>query len=341
MILLGREKGWTIDTAGDPVSLLIAAIEKGFPNQHFLVITSTAKVPKNRKFYKTIAANGWIIDCSVPLGEKKADKTAQETVLRQTLEQMLKTADKTMAPPLYAKLTQLTGFNLPVFIQNMEKLVAFTGDRKEITARDIDELLRRTKSDPVFELSNAVADRDASKALVCLEGLLQDNWHPLQIVAVLANQLRKLLVAKDFTTHSRGVWAAGMSYPQFQDRVMPALKAFDDRIIDQIASWYKEDDSQTREKKQKGANKKPQFDLALAATPYNAYPIYQTLVKSDHFTMDELKTALIQLSRVDVRLKSTGQDPAAMLTALVVSICNSSRRPSRESINRPAKRRVS
>ena len=77
------------------------------------------------------------------------------------------------------------------------------------------------------------------------------------------------------------------------------------------------------------------------ATPYNAYPIYQTLVKSDHFTMDELKTALIQLSRVDVRLKSTGQDPAAMLTALVVSICNSSRRPSRESINRPAKRRVS
>ena len=268
MILLVREKGWTIDTAGDPLSLLIAAIEKGFPNQHFLVITSTAKVPKNRKFYKTIAANGWIIDCSVPLGGKKSDKTAQETVLRQNPGTNAQNGRQDNGPSALCQTDPVNRVQPRPFLSRIWKnwsLSPVTGKKLRpgilMNCSGAPKVIRFSNC-PML-LQTVMHPRRSSVLKVCW----QDNWHPLQIVAVLANQLRKLLVAKDFTTHSRGVWAAGMSYPQFQDRVMPALKAFDDRIIDQIASWYKEDDSQTREKKQKGANKKPQFDLALAGNP--------------------------------------------------------------------------
>jgi len=321
LIQLCAEKGWRVDPAGDPIATLMQGIEKGFPARHFLVITSYAKVPKNRKLYKTIAKHGWIIDCAVPLGEKKADKTAQEAVLRQTMERMLAGGDKKMAPALFAKLTALTGFDLPVFIQNLEKLITYIGDRKEITAADMDTLVRRTKLDPIFELTNAMADRNAARAVSFLQGLLKADWHPLQILAALTNQVRKLLVAKDFTASKYGVaWSPGISYPQFQDRVLPAIKDFDAAVEDQIAAW---DPLPTNQEqiKQKAASKKKRFDLALAANPYNAYPIYQTLLKSEKFTSKELLDALMRMSQVDVRLKSSARDPAVMLTTLLLAIC--------------------
>ncbi|MFZ1985776.1 MAG: hypothetical protein WAU91_15260, partial [Desulfatitalea sp.] len=81
-----RSQGWSAAAADDPIQALILAIEKGFPDQHFLVITTSAKVPKNRKFYKTLQSRGIIIDCHVPLGERRADKMAQEAVLKQIWE---------------------------------------------------------------------------------------------------------------------------------------------------------------------------------------------------------------------------------------------------------------
>ena len=200
----------------------------------------------------------------MPLGQKKADKTAQEAVLRQTLERMLAAADKKMAPGLFAKLTALTGFDLPVFIGNLEKLINYSGDRKEITAADMDAMVRRTKLDPIFELTNAMADRDGDRAVSFLHGLLKADWHPLQILAALTNQIRKLLVAKDFSTSKYGsAWSAGISYPQFQDRVLPAIKAFDAGVEDQISAWQPQETDGDRGKKKKAAAKK-RFDLALA-----------------------------------------------------------------------------
>jgi len=316
-----EEKGWRVDPAGDPVTALIQGIEKGFPSRHFLVITSYAKVPKNRKLYKSIARLGWIIDCGVPLGESKADKTAQEEVLRRTWEQMLAAGDKEMAPAVFAKLTTLTGFDLPVFIQNLEKLIAYVGDRREITAADVGTVVRRTKLDPIFELTNAMADRNGPRAVSLLQDLLGAGWHPLQILAALANQIRKLIVAKDFAVSRHGsTWSVGISYGQFQDRVLPAIKDFDAALEDQIAAWQPQEAVQDKGRKKKAAAKK-RFDLALAANPYNAYPIYQTLIKSEKYTSQELLDALARMSRVDVALKSSTRQPAVMLTALLLAIC--------------------
>jgi DNA polymerase III subunit delta len=102
--------------------------------------------------------------------------------------------------------------------------------------------------------------------------------------------------------------------------VLPAIKSFDEQIAGEIAAWQSAGAGEKQGRENKGGSK-TQFDLALAANPYNAYPIYQTLVKSDNYSIVELVAALAQVSRVDVRLKTTGQDPAAVLASLVVSIC--------------------
>lgn len=314
------QKGWAAASSIDNIDSLEQSIAKGFPNGHFLVVTSTAKVPKNRKLYKIILERGVIVDCHVPLGERRADKQAQEGVLRQIMDDRLKKSGKRIPPGLFNKIVQLTGFDPTTFRSNIDKLVDYVGERSEITDADVHALLRRTKTDPIYALTNAVADRDAVSALFYLKTLLDDAFHPLQILSALSNQVRKLLVAKDFTTSDYGrVWQRGMAYSQFQNSVMPAVQAYDTHMANQAAQW----DSilQPSSPKQKKGAKGGGLDLALASNAGSAYPVYQTLLKSDNFTRGELPTIMVRLSETDLKLKRSGQDPVLLIKQLILSLC--------------------
>ena len=61
-------------------------------------------------------------------------------------------------------------------------------------------------------------------------------------------------------------------------------------------------------------------DLVLAKNPKSPFPVYQTLKKSERFSLEELKTAVINLSETDKRMKSTGQDPRILLEAFLIGL---------------------
>ncbi len=307
-------------TGGDSyLEVLQSGIEKGFATGHYLIITVSARVPKNLKLFKSIRNHGWIVDCNVPLGERRADRLAQEDVLRKTLESTLAEAGKHLQPGLFETLSQLTGFDLRTFAQNVEKLIDYTGPRAEITADDIRQVLRRTKNDPIFELTNAVADRNLDQSLFYLRTLLAADWYPLQILAALANQIRRLIIAKDFCLSPQGKnWSAAMGYPQFQKTVMPAIVSYDQRNQETAIGWQQ--DGQEQKKGRPGASKAGQ-GTDLAPNPKNPYPVYQTLLKSEKYSRQELVKALIRLNQTDLRLKSTGQDASMVLQKTVIEIC--------------------
>lgn len=313
----GLERNWSATEQSDYIRTLNEAIGKGFPPRHHLIITTSAKVPKNLKLYKTIRDHGLIVDCHVPLGARRADKVAQQNILRQTLETLLAQSGKHLAGGLFDRLCRLTGFDLRTFAQNVEKLITFTGQRQEITEQDIDHVLRSTKSDPVYEFTNAVADRNGAQALQLMDNLLRDKWHPLQILSALANQIRKLLIAKDFTQSDAGrIWSSGVSYHQFQQQVMPIIQAHDDQIQQRIEQWQASEAANTS-----SALKKSAAETRIAQNPRNPYPVYQTFVKSDRFTRRSLVAALFRLNQADLTLKSSGQDAALVLKSLVLEIC--------------------
>ncbi|MBI5896971.1 MAG: DNA polymerase III subunit delta, partial [Desulfobacterales bacterium] len=202
---------------------------------------------------------------------------------------------------------------------NIDKLIDYSGPRLEISAADLEAVLQRTKSDPVYELTNAVADRNVVSALFYLDTLLRAEWHPLQMLSALANQMRRLIVAKDFILSEHGrAWRAGMPYPQFQNTVLPAIQSYDALIAAQTSAWQAPD---AQEDKGRKGSKRESLDLALASNPGNAYPIFQTLLKADNFGRKELANAMVRLSQTDLRLKSSGQDAAMVMKNLIMAIC--------------------
>jgi len=321
------ENNLPIASEEDNATLLQKAIENGFPKGNHLIIT-TDLVDKRRKLFKSIREQGMIIDCSVPKGDRRADRMAQEAVLSERMSEILDQVGKRMDKDAYMTLYEMTGFDLRTFSNNLQKLISYVGDRKNITAHDVKSVLKRTKKDPIYDLTNAVSERDIEKSLFFLDTLLSDNLHPLQIFAAITNQMRRLLLVKGFVESSHGrEWHTGIRFHQFKSRIMPAIQAYDVDLLGQIETWDQLLSKQTgkgnQPSKNKNAKKKgrPITDLVIAKSAKNPYPVYQMLLKSEMFTTDELIAVLESLGQADFRLKSTGQKPKLILEKLILFIC--------------------
>ena len=322
-----REHHLVMSPEKEYVQVLEEAIEKGFPKNNHLIIT-TEIIDKRRRLYLVIKENGVIIDCSVPKGERRADKDAQETVIADRLKILLTRSGKTMNRDASVALFEMTGFDLRTFSNNLEKLIHYVGDRKEIRVDDIESVLERTKKDPIYELSNAVSDRNVENALFFLNSLLSEDIYPLQALAAITNAIRKLLVVKSFVDSPQGgVWRTDCPYNQFQSAVMPAVQAHDKQLMDHLAEWENrlpgstESPNEESNKVSKSKKRQPNSDLPIAKNPNNPYPVYQTFKKSDKYTTADLIGAIRYLADADRQMKSTGQDPKLVLENTIIRIC--------------------
>lgn len=298
------------------------SIEKGFPPGHYLLIT-TDMADKRRSLFKCIREKGAVVNCSVPKGSTKADKNAQEAVLQEEMRRVLSESGKNMDSAAYHALCRMTGFHLRTFHNNLEKLLQYTGKRKNITVEDVQAVLQRTRSDPIYELTGALSDRNTEQSLFYLESLLTEGLFPLQIFAAIVNQMRKLLLFKSFTESRPGkIWKPGMNYNQFQSTVLPEMKKYDQQLSEQAENWEEllsptsESDPKAKQKKNKSAP-----DLLLAGKSGSPYPLFLSLQKTGRFTKEELTDIMEKLAQTDQHLKSGGQNPKLILERLILHIC--------------------
>ena len=322
-----QENELGIPEPSDQAGALQKSIEKGFPQNNHLIIT-TDVVDKRRGLYKAISSLGVTIDCTVPKGDRRADKMAQQDILVQKMTEILTPSQKEMDKGAYLALLDMTGFDLRTFCSSLEKLIDYVGKRNTIAVEDVEAVLKRTKKDPIYDFTNALADRQIEKVLFFLNSLLAADFHPLQILAAVANQVRRLTLAKDFAQSKQATgWHAGLSFNAFQQSVMPAIVAYDQELMNLLEGWdnsvFSTDDIDKKPARAKGKKKKKtQTDLLLARNPKNVYPVYQLLKKSERYSKTELLAAVSLLNETDAQLKLSGQDPKLILERLVLKLCH-------------------
>lgn len=317
-----REQNLSVPADSSEADILQTAVAKGFPEQQYLMVT-TDIVDRRRNLYKTIADKGLVIDCAVPKGDRKADRTAQTAVLNEQLAQVLKSCGKKMAPDARTLLGELAGFNLRAITNSVKQLASYIGDRDTIAAEDVRRVVRKTRQDPIYNFTNALTDRDRAAALHFLNSLLGENLYPLQLLAAMVNQIRKLIHIKGFTESRFGsVWQRGCHYTHFRDQVMPVIVEYDQHLKAEVSSWEKA--LAAGASKKSGPNKKATktvSDLLIARNPKNPYPVYQLFNKAERFSMAELLSFVELLEKADQRLKTTSLAPRLVLEETILSIC--------------------
>ncbi|ACL03464.1 DNA polymerase III, delta subunit [Desulfatibacillum aliphaticivorans] len=292
----------------DEGELIIQVLEKGCADNHLIITADLAD--KRKKLFKYIKEHGVVVDCSVPKGNVQADKQAQAQALTVQMNKVLDARGKSMEPRAFSMIQDRIGADLRTFTNTLEKLASYVGDRPVITARDVEAVVSRTKEDPIFAFTNALASKNAQESLALLDRLLAGDFHPLAVAAASANHLRRFLAIKNFLAGPFGNrWNKGMNFNAFKSTVMPAIEDHDARTQAVLDAW--EDQLKVEEKEEPGkkpkktkkAAKKLTTDLFVAPKGRNAYPIYLAFKESENFTMDELTNAMDLLIQADRDIK--------------------------------------
>jgi DNA polymerase-3 subunit delta len=263
---------------------LASLLDRGLPEWSFLLLTAI-QVDRRTRLYKRFEEMGAAL--YLGLERDRSGKISRENLL-EFMTQRLRQTGRNLDSRARETILARAGDDLRAFQQELDKLVLFVGDRSSIRAEDVEAIVTDQGEGWVFDLTRAIAERDARAALMQLGRLLAHGEHPLKILATVSAEARRLLYARQLLeTDLVKLWKRGMTYQQFQQSVLT-----DGRPL-------------------------------LTRNPYADYMCFQ---RAEHFSLDELCLCMEGLFDADLRLKSSGSQPRLVLEKWILGLCLGSRR---------------
>jgi DNA polymerase-3 subunit delta len=268
----------------DESTELLAFIEAGMPARTVLLFTASA-IDARKRLSKRVREVGAVVDFSA---ERERSGALSRDSVEDLVHHIARQFGKQLAPAAQDLILRRAGSESAMLAMELEKLCLYVGERPTITEDDVRAGFRDMAESWIFDFTAALASRQAARALPLLRGLMEQGEPPLRLLAMIARELRLMLIARECLDDTvRGKWRAETSFSVFQSRVLPHL------------------DAETRE--------------AFG----NAHPfvLYRRFQDASRIDARRLRGALIQLSELDVRLKSSRGDAAILLEAFVIDWC--------------------
>jgi DNA polymerase-3 subunit delta len=211
---------------------------------------------------------------------------------RQSIEDMVRqlaTAHgKRVDMKALEQIVQRAGADAAILASELEKLCLYVGERDTIREEDVREIVIDQAESWIFDFTGALASRRAALALKVLVGLFEQGEPPLRLLAMIAREIRMLLVAREtLETQLRGRWRRNMNYNAFQSAVLPHI------------------------------------DEAAKRAFGNAHPfvLFRRFEDAAGVTVAVLREAIVRLSALDLQLKSSAGDAELLLEAFVLDWC--------------------
>jgi DNA polymerase III subunit delta len=158
------------------------------------LLISATEVDKRRSFYKSLGKRAQIqVFDRLDSSRSGWEEEATEIVRKRVGERDLRFADDALE-----LFVLLTGGDTRQIENELEKIDIFLGEERAVTVEHVRELVPLSRAGVIFELGNALAERDLGRALRLVRRLLDQGESAIGIllVAVLPT-IRNLLLAKD------------------------------------------------------------------------------------------------------------------------------------------------
>lgn len=264
---------------------LVETLESGLPDGTVFLLSATP-IDKRRSFYKSLQKLGKVqvfdaLDTSRGGWEEDAALLARESARARGLE---------LSEDSASLLAMMTGGDRRQIETEVDKLDLYLdGERRQVTEDDVRLLVPMSHQGVVFELGNALAQRNVPLALELLDRLLFHGESEVGILlASIIPTVRNLLLAKDLMTRFKLSRPANpFGFGKTLERLPP----------DAIAHLPR--------KKDGGINA---FGLGLAAA------------HASRFTLEELTAALHACLDANLKLVTSSMEPKVILTQLIVRI---------------------
>lgn len=173
----------------------LTALLADVPEYCCLVLTYTDFKPDRRKkkLWDAIEKNAVLVEF---LYQTESD-------LRAWIARHFRSAQKQISTELCSYLLQQCGLSMTRLDGEIQKICAFSGAETVVRA-DIDAVVEPTLDAVVFQLTDALAQRNFSTALARLHMLLKMQTEVIPIVAAVGAQMRRLNAAKILQAEGKG-----------------------------------------------------------------------------------------------------------------------------------------
>ncbi|MXW03514.1 MAG: DNA polymerase III subunit delta [Gemmatimonadetes bacterium] len=105
------------------------------------------------------------------------------------LQQQAKRYGKRLTPEAAHQMQEIVGTDLGELAGEVEKLAVFVGGRDTIAAGDVESTLGPVRAGTVFDIAEAVGEKDLARALVAYERAIDGGDAPQAIVALFVRHL--------------------------------------------------------------------------------------------------------------------------------------------------------
>ena len=151
-------------------------------------------VDKRGKLYKTVKKNGAVAEFS---------SQTEDTLMRWILG-ILKKEQKNITRPTMELFLEKTGTDMNQISMELEKLLSYTLGKEIITAEDVEAVCTTQTVNQIFEMINAMAQKNQRRALDLYYDLLALKEAPMRILYLIARQFNQIMQISELSSQGLG-----------------------------------------------------------------------------------------------------------------------------------------
>ena len=166
---------------------------KDMPETTYFIFVEN-EVDKRSKLYKAVKAKGHIVELT----------TQDEGTLKRWIQGIVRREKKQISDSVILYFLNKVGTDMENIQRELEKVFCYALDRQEITREDIDAVCVTQITNHIFDMVNAVADKNQRRALDLYYDLLALKEPPMRILFLMIRQYRILFQVKGILKQGYG-----------------------------------------------------------------------------------------------------------------------------------------
>ena len=164
-----------------------------------------SEVDKRGRMYKAVKNKGQVVEF----------KQQEEAVLRKWILGKIRKEEKQISEGALAAFLNKVGQDMSNIETELEKLICYTYEKNAITAEDVEAVCTTQIQNKIFEMVDAIGNRDQKKAMDLYYDLLILKEASMKILALLSRQFLILLQIKELSGVDRATIASKVGIPPF------------------------------------------------------------------------------------------------------------------------------
>lgn len=191
------------------------------PIQETVLIMAAEKVDKRKKYYKALAKTAAVVELKTPFDNQ----------IPNWVQYIAGQVGCRLDDDAVALIHQLVGSNLSEIKNELEKLAQHSSEGQSISAKQVFDVVSRSRIDSIFELADAIGECDKAKALSILVNILDHGQNEVAALAMIARHVRILSQLKEWKRQ-------GLTGPKLSQKVgIPQF--FLHKYMSQAQKWDK------------------------------------------------------------------------------------------------------